>query len=123
MNFVLIVLAMIFCHTIADYNLQGWLVNAKQRDYWEKNAPDRLYKHDFIMALFMHSFTWTFMVMLPILFFNRFSINVMFLVLFIANIVIHMYIDHLKANKKKINLCFDQFSHLLQIFCTAYILS
>ena len=40
MNNVFIILCMIFCHIIADYNLQGWLVSAKQKSYWEKNAPD-----------------------------------------------------------------------------------
>lgn len=63
MIFLHIVLAMIFLHIVDDYYLQGWLASAKQKDWWKQNAPDELYKHDYIMALFMHSFSWAFMIM------------------------------------------------------------
>ena len=62
---------MIFCHIIDDYTLQGWLANAKQKIWWFANAPDKLYKYDWIMALAMHSMSWSFMIMLPIaIYFN-----------------------------------------------------
>ena len=66
---------MIFCHIVDDYYLQGWLASAKQKKYWEENAPDKMYKHDYIWALIMHSFSWAFMVMLPVAFFMGFNIN------------------------------------------------
>ena len=75
MNNVFIILCMIFCHIIADYNLQGWLASAKQKSYWEKNAPDQMYKHDYICALIMHSFSWTFMIMLPLMYVVGFKVN------------------------------------------------
>lgn len=64
MKYFIILISMIFCHIVDDYYLQGWLASAKQKSWWEKNAPDDLYKHDYMMALFMHSFSWTFMMML-----------------------------------------------------------
>lgn len=33
-----VLLAMVFCHIVDDYYLQGWLASAKQRKWWEENA-------------------------------------------------------------------------------------
>ena len=113
---------MIFCHIIDDYYLQGWLASAKQKSWWKKNAPDELYKHDYIAALFMHSFSWTFMMMLVptiyiILFGGRY-----YPLVFVANLIIHMITDNLKANAKVINLCQDQLIHMFQIIGTFIVL-
>lgn len=62
---IFILFTMIFCHIVDDYYLQGWLASAKQKSWWEKNAPGKLYKYDYLAALFMHSFSWSFMIMLP----------------------------------------------------------
>jgi len=121
MNWIFIILLMIFCHIVADYNLQGWLATAKQKSYWQENAPDALYKHDYICALVMHSIGWTFMIMLPIAFSMKFNVDGMFLWMFIANIIIHVIVDHMKANEKIINLWHDQLIHLIQIAITAVI--
>ena len=48
MNNAFVVLLMIFLHIIADYNLQGWLATAKTKDFWEQNAPEKMYKKDYI---------------------------------------------------------------------------
>lgn len=109
---------MIFCHIVDDYYLQGWLASAKQKRYWEENAPDKMYKHDYIWALIMHSFSWAFMIMLPVAFFMNFNINLGFIAMFIWNVVIHIVTDDAKANKKKINLIQDQIIHLAQIVLT-----
>ena len=119
MNNVFIILCMIFCHVIADYNLQGWLASAKQKSYWEKNAPDQMYKHDYICALAMHSFGWTFMIMLPLMYAVDFKVNPFLLFMFISNVLMHAIIDDLKANKKWINLWQDQLIHIYQIVVTA----
>lgn len=119
MNTILIIMVMIFLHIVADYNLQGWLASAKQKSYWEEHAPNELYKNDYIMALFMHSFQWTFMIMLPILFVLNFEIDGVFIIWFVFNVGLHMYVDHLKANMKIINLVEDQLLHILQIVITA----
>ena len=61
---ILILICMIFMHIVDDYYLQGVLASMKQKQWWEKNAPDKLYKYDYIVALIMHSFSWTFMIMI-----------------------------------------------------------
>ena len=119
MNNVFIVLCMIFCHVIADYNLQGWLATAKQKSYWKKNAPDQMYKHDYICALVMHSFSWTFMIMLPLMYAVDFKVDSFLLFLFVINILMHAIVDDLKANDKCINLWQDQLIHMCQIAMTA----
>lgn len=116
-----IILAMIFCHIVDDYYLQGWLASAKQKKWWEENAPQKLYNHDYIMALIMHSMSWSFMIMLPIAISMSFNVSILFVIVFIFNAVIHALVDNLKANKLQINLITDQLIHLLQIFVTATI--
>ena len=119
MNNVFIILCMIFCHIIADYDLQGLLASAKQKSYWEKNAPDQMYKHDYICALVMHSFSWTFMIMLPLMYAVGFKVNSFLLFLFISNVLLHAITDDFKANKKVLNLWQDQSIHMYQIIITA----
>lgn len=116
-----IILAMIFCHIVDDYYLQGWLASAKQKKWWEENAPQKLYNHDYIMALIMHSMSWSFMIMLPIAISMSFNVSILFVIVFIFNAVIHALVDNLKANKLQISLITDQLIHLLQIFVTATI--
>lgn len=118
----LILISMFFCHIVDDYYLQGWLASAKQKSWWDKNSPDKLYKHDYIAALFMHSFSWTFMMMLVptiyiILFGGRY-----YPLVFVANLIIHMITDNLKANVKVINLWQDQLIHMIQIIGTFIVL-
>lgn len=120
MNYTFMVLLMIFCHVIADYNLQGWLASAKQKEWWEKNSPGKLYEKDYIWALLMHSFSWSFMIMLPVaLIHYRFDIDGIFVYVFVLNFILHALVDDMKANKKLINLWTDQIMHLVQIIFTA----
>lgn len=118
MNMAFVFLWMIFFHVIADYNLQGWLASAKQKSYWESNAPDKLYKHDYICALIMHSISWTFMVMLPIAYTQGFAITKVFAIVFMFNVAFHVIVDDQKANRKTINLWHDQLFHMIQITLT-----
>lgn len=115
MNKIFIFLLMIFLHIVDDYYLQGWLASAKQKKYWQDNAPDKMYKYDYIWALIMHSFSWTFMVMLPVVLFSQKNIGTAYIFIFILNMMIHAITDHKKANLKQINLWQDQLIHLLQI--------
>lgn len=118
----LIFISMVFCHIADDYYLQGWLASAKQKSWWEKNSPDKLYKHDYIAALFMHSFSWTFMVMLvPTIYIILFG-GKYYPLVFVVNIIIHMITDNLKANAKVINLWQDQLIHMIQIIGTFIVL-
>lgn len=113
---------MAFLHIIDDYNLQGWLASAKQREWWKNNAPLKLYKYDYILALITHSFSWSFMIMFPIALHMSFNIDYIFIIILFANVFIHAFIDDLKANKKKINLRTDQIIHVTQIIVTFFIL-
>ena len=117
---IALLIFMIFAHIIDDYYLQGWLASAKTKNWWEKNAPNKLYSKDYIMALFCHSLSWSIMVFLPILIYslyNQIDLNWFYLVLPI-NLIVHAIIDDLKANKFKINLIIDQSIHFIQIFIT-----
>lgn len=121
---ILLLLTMIFLHIVDDYYLQGWLASAKQKSYWEQNAPDELYKHDYIMALLMHSFSWAFMIMVvPSVYTlinttNTNNVSLVIALFFLINLCIHMVVDNSKANLKKINLVQDQLCHLVQILIT-----
>ena len=117
---------MIFCHIVDDYYLQGILASMKQKEWWQTNAPNPLYKYDYIVALFMHSFSWACSIMIaPVIY----AITVRsekyiyaVLAIFIVNVITHMFVDNLKANKKAINLITDQWLHLIQIFWTWHLL-
>lgn len=121
MNKMFILISMIFLHIVDDYYLQGWLASAKQKQWWSKNAPRKLYKYDYIWALIMHSFSWSFMIMLPIAIYNKFDFTFSYFILFCLNLTIHAIVDDLKANKLQINLWTDQIIHIFQIIATSLI--
>ena len=117
---IALLIFILLAHIVDEYYLQGWLASAKTKNWWEKNAPNKLYSKDYIMALFCHSLSWSIMVFLPILIYslyNQIDLNWFYLVLPI-NLIIHAVIDDLKANKFKINLIIDQCIHFMQIFIT-----
>ena len=115
-----IVPIMVFMHIVDDYYLQGILASMKQKSWWQKQESycDK-YKHDYKVALFMHAFSWTFMIMLPLLWVYGFQYNVWVGLVAGLNVATHWFVDDLKANKKKINLVTDQTIHLIQIIITA----
>ena len=110
---ILILFAMIFAHIVDDYYLQGILAKMKQKKWWEENAPDELYKHDYIVALITHAFSWSFMITLPTLIVSNEYTFICFCIL--INAAFHAYIDNEKANKLAISLVQDQICHLCQI--------
>lgn len=118
MNVVFILLWMIFFHIVDDYYLQGWLASAKQKSYWQENAPGEMYKNDYIWALIMHSFSWAFMIMLPMAYYLQFNITYWFVIMFVFNVAAHAFTDNAKANWKLINLWQDQIVHIVQIIFT-----
>ena len=116
---IIILLTMLFLHIVDDFYLQGILAQLKQKKWWEENAPKELYKNDYIIALLEHSFSWTFMIFLPIivnyLFFNL-EVNTMsFVIAFLFNLSLHAAVDHFKANLLVLNLIQDQLIHIMQI--------
>ena len=117
-----ILLLMLFAHIADDYYLQGILANMKQKAWWEHSEWYRpLYKHDYKMALLIHSMSWSIMILLPCMIMYDIS-GLMLLGAFIINAVIHYYIDDLKANRGQINLVVDQSIHIIQVILTWMIL-
>lgn len=112
----MILLTMIFLHIVDDYYLQGILAQMKQKKFWKENAPDKMYKYDYIWALLMHAFSWTFMVMLPLAL--TATVTPAFYIFFFLNVAIHAFADDAKANRKIFNLWEDQAMHLWQIIAT-----
>lgn len=130
MKSLIVLVEMVFLHFFADYFLQGILANMKQFKWWYRTytktykTKDELqkmpWKNDYKAALFAHSFEWTFVVLLPMLYlayYNSyiFGYSTMYLFLFCGNLAAHYYVDDLKANKHKINLIQDQRLHFIQI--------
>lgn len=119
---IFILLTMIFLHMVADYNLQGWLAQSKQISYWTKNCPGEKYQNDYLACLLCHSFSWAFMVMLPVLLLHIDNIGLGVILMFIGNMGLHFFIDNEKANNFTLNLIQDQLLHLAQIVSTWIVL-
>lgn len=119
---IFLLISMIFLHIVDDYYLQGKLALFKQKKWWQENYPKELYKNDYLMALFFHSFSWSFMIMLPLYYYCNWIFSNTLLVLFIINIIIHFIVDNLKANKGILNLVQDQLIHLLQIIISWFVI-
>ena len=117
--FIKILLFMILFHIIDDFVLQPIsLSNLKQKKWWKKQEgySDK-YKDDYKVALAIHSISWSIMIHIPLVIMFPSLGQLVLLISFIVNAVIHYYIDDLKANKLKINLFEDQMVHFWQI-CT-----
>lgn len=110
-----VLLCMIYLHLIDDYVLQGWLASAKNKNWWQKNCPDKLYEKDYIIALFEHGFMNSFLVHIPIYLWLCKNEVILFTSI-ICLATLHAIIDDYKANDKKINLIQDQFFHIVLIF-------
>lgn len=51
MKYVIMFFIMFWLHLIDDFHLQGFLGDLKQKAWWKKNYPDKLYEHDWMFAL------------------------------------------------------------------------
>ena len=107
----ILLLSMLFCHIVADFYLQGILAKMKQKSWWKENAPQSLYKYDYMIALIEHAFSWTFMIHVPIIIVYKEVV----LLWFIVNVFIHAVVDNAKANRLSMSLVQDQFIHILQV--------
>lgn len=109
------ILVMILAHLIADFNLQGWLADGKQKLWWHSMSAPKKYRYDYIAALVCHALYWSIAICLPL--WN----SPMLAYAVISNTIIHAIVDDLKANRKKLNLIQDQLLHLAQIVVTAIV--
>ena len=103
-------------HFIADFNLQGMLGNLKQKDWWKKNYPQRLYESDYITSGIIHALYWSILTFIPFCF-NPYFIDIVY-----SNAIFHYIVDHLKANNLCISLTTDQILHATQIVTTLAII-
>ena len=117
----IILFSMIICHILADYNFQGNLANFKQKLYWTKYS--KKYRDDWIIALILHSFFWSFSILIPyIVYYIYYHHNLTIIIItIIVNTIIHSIVDDLKCNRFKLNLTQDQLLHLIQIIITWFI--
>ena len=120
--YLILLLAMLFCHIVDDYYLQGVLGQLKQRQWWIQNAPDAIYENDYKVALMEHALSWTCCIHIPIaahIAYCGWSYDeIAFLIVFVVDWLIHAVVDDLKANKHKINLMQDQAIHIIQVIVT-----
>ena len=111
---------MLLGHLVADYTLQGWLADGKQKSWWQKACGQdeipKKYRNDYKMALYCHGLYWSILVCAP------FYASNWLLVAVVVNAIVHADIDDFKANEKVINLVQDQLLHLGQILITFGIL-
>lgn len=116
-EYIFILFAMIFMHIVDDFYLQGILSKMKQKNWWkEQDGYKDIYKYDYIVALFIHGFSWSFMISIPLVIFK--GLHWALLVCIVVNTLVHAGIDNLKANKKEINLIVDQYFHIAQVVLT-----
>lgn len=113
---------MLLGHLVADYTLQGWLADGKQKSWWNKVCGGKVleqhkYRHDYIAALVCHALYWSIFICAP------FHSSDWFLAAIILNSAVHAIIDDLKANRFKLNLIQDQLLHLGQILVTFFCLA
>lgn len=121
-----ILLLMIFMHIVDDYYLQkGLLCFMKTKSWWREDKNYKpMYKFDYIVGLLVHSFSWSFMISIPIIFntpvvlLRSTRIEVIYSIIFFVNMFIHAFVDDLKANRFKTNLIIDQTIHIIQIIIT-----
>ena len=111
----IILFLMIFLHVIDDFCIQGIMASMKQKSWWQEHpiGSNPKYKNDYLAALFAHSFSWSFMIMIPVLVWGQWEWPIL-----LANMLTHAVIDDAKANKFQINLIQDQTYHLIQIIAT-----
>lgn len=113
----IVVITSFFLHIVDDFYLQGILMSMKQREWWEEHYSDKLYRYDYIVALLIHSMSWSFMIHLPTLIYlylNNQNLN-FFCFSLLWQSLCHALVDHAKANRHTINLITDQILHVGQI--------
>lgn len=128
---VLLFTAMLFCHCLYDFHIQGILAQIKQKDWWcdqmakvSQVQHDRTmdsimqtYGKDYIVALLIHGFEWAVFITIP-LFVYAWMCDLSYvsvLVTIPVNTILHAMIDDMKCNRMELNLIQDQTCHFCQI--------
>lgn len=111
---------MIFLHFLFDFYIQtrsNSLIKSKE---WWKNRHKKSgkRKYNYIMGLIIHSFVWSFAILLPFYYSHKY----IHYGILIVNVIVHAFTDDAKTNKKLISSFQDQLIHMCQIFITWCIL-
>lgn len=104
---------MIFCHFIFDCYFQT-NKTMKNKQWWKKRHDKSMKQYNYLIGLMIHSFVWSFGILLPFTFVNK-ELNY---VLLIMNTLIHAIVDNLKTNEKRLSSVQDQILHIVQIIIT-----
>ena len=97
MNNCFLLLLMIFLHIVDEYYLHGILVSMKHKECWNKAAQEKMYRYDYIVALIMQGFSWSFIIMLPIAISMEFQFSIRFIFAFLVNFITHSLVDYIIA--------------------------
>ena len=135
-NSMNMVWACIGLHLIADYVLQGVLADLKQKSWWHEHVIKKIweeysentyewrhrvwrkYEFDYLIGLYCHALMWSIVTFFPLMWFCSPGA---FTVLINVNTLMHLVVDHMKANIHCINLIEDQLIHLAQVIATVLI--
>lgn len=117
MTAIQVLVLMLLAHFIGDFTLQimSKMEDFKQKSWWDKICGGKvlpMYRYDYIAGLICHAMYWSLLVCLP-LWHSKYL-----LVAIVMNAAVHAFVDDIKANRKKINLCQDQAFHAMQIIAT-----
>ena len=112
-----ILLSMIFLAIADDFYLQPIILAKLKQAKFYKGASI-IYKYDYVASLFIHAFSWTFMMMLPLFYNLKKQEEIVFIALFWINVFVHAFADNAKCNAKMISLKTDQLIHIIQIILT-----
>ena len=110
---------MFLLHFLADFNLQigARLDKFKQWRWWRKQIPAEkedewnMYKNDYKVALWIHSFQWALVTCLPL----AMCVGTVYGVSVFVHASAHYIADDMKANDMNINLIRDQLFHAAQV--------
>lgn len=118
---LIILVSMLAMHVIGDWVLQTPLMcDLKQKAWWQQNYGFQKNARDYKMVILMHSMLWSACVMMPVLVYQLWIgcsdlKAIVLLLVFVINMLVHAWIDDLKANKDKLSLVDDHAVHLLQV--------
>ena len=113
--------AMIFCHVIEDFHIQGILADLKQKHWWKMQTGESRYYNDYIPSIIAHGFEWSVFIHIPLIYTYGFIPPIFISV--VVNTFIHAYIDDLKCNRHRLNLIQDQSLHIIEIIITAWMIT
>ena len=123
MIYIILLIAMLYCHILDDFCLQGILASLKQKSWWEDICSvEPRFRNDYKAALIIQSFLWCFFIHIPLILHIRYCgwtyNEELFLIVFVADWIIHVIIDDFKCNKHKLNLVMSQTVYLIQVIVT-----